>query len=567
MLPIRLISSLVILLSAVSTGYAGDATCKAIGKLDRFWRYQPALGPFHEQGQALIPIPAHATTGSDFNYVEKPFEREAPFADHLSMVRILGGFSDAKDSAVRERDLAYRDANGRIRHRFELLEPRLRPYLDSGIREFTMVLDNVPWCFPADPGEGSSLGQSRPPRDPQEWRDFVAAFCKEYVRIVGPEIAANTRFRIGTENNGRERFDGSHEEYVRHYQASAAGIQAVLPGAGIGPFNISSAGVAGMENRHNVRAFDLVEALLGQPNPFNGAPSTPVDFIAFSRYFSPGMDLEANTRAAGEAWDAFAERFPALGDFSREVHEFGVAPFGEEIKGRFVSQEFGALGGAATALMMFRLREAGADRVFHWSVADAFRDEEKEMHRLFTGQAWLRAVLERAAGGESFLLEPTEKSAANTNFLGLLSVQPHESVLIITAYNRDTANHTKESVTFELPAAMGPVDPAFLRAVVLDRGTAMHDIIRNDLAAAGLLAPRFVERPDRGGGVREMGAGREAESFVGHRLPDYHQVWQRSLTLQPVSDHAAVLKSANGITQITLQLAPPQLFVLVIPHK
>jgi hypothetical protein len=74
------------------------------------------------------------------------------------MVKILGGFNNAKDPAIHERDLAWRDEQGRIQYRMDLLEPRLRPYLDSGIRSFTIVLDNVPWCFPA---ESEAVGADR----------------------------------------------------------------------------------------------------------------------------------------------------------------------------------------------------------------------------------------------------------------------------------------------------------------------------------------------------------------------------------------------------------------------
>ena len=539
-----------------------DANCKPLGTLDRFWRFQPALGPFHEQGQGLIPIPDYVVSGTDFDYVKRDVDREPPFADHLSLVRLLGGFNNAKDPEIDRRDLAYRDSDGDIGYRLEFLEPRLRPYLDSGIKQFTLVLDNVPWCFPSQPST-ASLGQKSPPRDPQQWRDFIAAVCTEYVRIVGPVIAANTRFRIGTENNGRERFDGSHEEYIRHYQASAAGIQSVLPEAPIGPFNISGVSIIGVEKRHNVRGFDLADALLSEPNPYSNAESAPVDFIAFSRYFSPGADLSASARGAGEVWDTFEARVAALAGVSREVHEFGIAPFGED-KGHFVSSEDGALGAAATALMMFRLREAGVDRIFHWPVVDAFRDAKRKMHYLFTSTAWLLSVLERAACGDSFLLEPLGPSPAGTDYLGLASVKADETVFVFTAYNRDTTVSTKETVSFELPHVVGQVAVESIRAVVLHRGNAVHDLIRGDLAEAGLLAQRFVERPDRVGSVREMGEGREAEAFVGERLETYHIAWRESLSLRPVSPQGVRIETRNGVRTLSLPLASPQLVVLIV---
>ena len=113
-----------------------------LGKLDAFWRYSAGLGPFHERGQGLNTVPDILLTGS-FPYRKRPFPQEALFADHLSLVRFLGGFSDGSDKgqpdpAVRERDLAWRDADGKIRYRMELVGPRLQPYLDNGYTDLTI---------------------------------------------------------------------------------------------------------------------------------------------------------------------------------------------------------------------------------------------------------------------------------------------------------------------------------------------------------------------------------------------------------------------------------------------
>ncbi|MFA6173368.1 MAG: hypothetical protein WC334_02470 [Kiritimatiellales bacterium] len=542
---------------------SGRISCIPLGTLAPFWRYSAALGPFLEGGQALIEIPDYVLSG-DFPYKKRPYPMEVPFADHLSLVRILGGYNDGSakgksDPAVRARDLAWRGADGKIHYRMELLKPRLQPYLDNGCTNLTIVLDNVPWCFPEHPA-AEGLGQKCPPRDPQEWHDFVEAVCEEFVHIMGSEAANRLRFRVGTENNGVARFSGSHDEFIRHYDASAAAVKSVLPDAQVGPFNIGGAGVRGNE-KANVRPFDLAAHCFNETNTFTGKVGTPFDWVAFSRYYLPGIDLEANARGCGVIWDEFERRVPQLKGVSREIHEFGVAPFGEEEKGHFVSEECGALGAAATAQMMFRLREDGIDRLWHWGVTDRFRARDNKLHSLFTGEAWLLSVLEYAAGGEAFLLEPVAESAAGTRFIGLASVKSDVAIFIFSAYNKDTAVNTSETVRFRIPKEAVDLSKT-LSYAVLNRDTAVHDRIRRDFEAAGLLADRFTARPDRLGGVREMGKGRPAEILAGDKLAEYYKVWERSLTLKPLAAGIGTLTELPGYYEFTLNLTPPEVLVI-----
>jgi len=101
-----------------------------------------------------------------------------------------------------------------------------------------------------------------------------------------------------------------------------------------------------------------------------------------------------------------------------------------------------------------------------------------------------------------------------------------------------------------------------LSFVVLNRDTAVHDQIRRDLEAAGLLADRFLARPDRLGNIREMGKGRPAEWLVGDKLPEYYKVWERSLTLKPLTDEIGAMTALPEYYEFTLNLAPPEVLVI-----
>jgi hypothetical protein len=540
-----------------------------LGTLDPFWRYSAALGPWHEVAQGLHIIPEHALAG-DFPYRKRPFPKEVPFADHLSVVRILGGFNDGSDKgegnpSVRARDLAFRDAEGKIQTRFELLEPRLRPYLDNGYTEFTFVLDNVPFAFPETPAV-YALGQYQPPADMREWNQFVSDFCRKLEELLPAEALASIRFRVGTEMQDTRRFGGTQEQYEAFYAASVAGIREVLPSAKISFYNIAGANVFGIEERHNINSFNLVADNLYETNPFADGLTPAIDFISFSRYFSMGMDLVANAAGAGEVWEEFERRFPELRDVPREIHEFGVAPWGEQSGGDgFVSQEPGPLGAATTAIMIGHLRAAGIDALWHWpgELIDWIRDSRGKRHDLFTGVAWLYQILETMRGGESYLIPLEVPELPSGQAIGLLSLQSDSAILLVAGYDRGLGETETRSLRVPLPAgALKGKDAESLRIVRLDRDSSVHRRIRDDLAGAGLLKPAFEARPDRLGTVRQMITRREDETFIGNRFGQYAELYARSLHLRGVADTDGIwIEPDTSTLSITLQL--PSVAVLV----
>ena len=528
-----------------------------LGKLDGFWRYSAALGPFQEEGQGLDVVPDCMFHG-DFPYRKRPYAREALFADHLSMVRILGGFSDEgkEGAAIQQRDLAYRDASGKIQYRMELLEPRLKPYLESGYTNLTIVLDNVPWCFPEKP-ESGRLGQKSPPRDAQEWSAFIQEVCRELVRIMGCEQACQLRFRVGTENGSRERFDGTHADYIRHYDATAEAVRSVLPSAQVGCYNISGVNLKAMKDSHtgshNVNAFELAMHCVSV-----SPQAIPFDWVAFSRYYRPGDDPLAHARTCHEVWDVFESSVPERNGVSQEIHEFGIAPWGEVDKGTFACAEPGVLGAALTCQMMLRLREVGVDRLWHWSVLDRYRNAANELVKVPTGEAWLLSILERMRGGESFLLSPVQESPHGTKHLALATALGKRVFILCSSYNPDPSVHVSERVSFTLPSQLRNLSNGKTSYVRLDRDSSVYDAIRKDLAAAKLLQEDFISRSNRLGTIRQMAMGREAEKLIGSNQNTYDKLWIDSLTLKPMDSKAYAMSNQT----LTIDLAAPELLLL-----
>lgn len=540
----------------------------SLGKLDTFWRYSAALGPFLEGGQALIEIPEYATR-SDFPYRKRPFPQEVPFADHLSIVRLIGGYNDGEgkhtpaDPNVRERDLVYRDAAGKLQYRMNLLRARLQPYLNNGYTNFTLVLDNIPWCFPAKPIKGSSYGQTGCPRDPKEWGAFIKAMCVDLKQFLGEKAANQLRFRIGTEYNGTARFTGTQAEFLQHYDHAAAAVKEVLPGASFGPYNISAASLQNVPTQ-NVNALALAEHCMTQPNFANGMKPTPFDWVAYSRYYKCGDDPLEHQRICKELWDEFGRRWPQLKNVSREIHEFGVAPFGEVAKGDFPSAENGALGAALTCQMMWRLREAGINRLWHWGISDTFRDRKNTIQHLFVSKAWLLSVFEQMAGGDAYLFPPMEKSAAGASYVLAGSIKPTGALFMLSAYNRTISKHGAETVRFRVPNNLLRLDGKKLSFVRLNAQTAVYDRIRRELAAAKLLSDDFVSRPDRSGSIRQMSKDRGGERLVGEHLEEYQRQYVESLTLHPLTDAVARVSADASGQVISASLSAPEVLAIMV---
>ena len=247
---------------------------------------------------------------------------------------------------------------------------------------------------------------------------------------------------------------------------------------------------------------------------------------------------------------------------SREIHEFGIAPFGG--KGVFVSAEPGALGAALTCQIMLGLRESGIHRLWHWNVDmfDEFRDRQNQLLQLSTSEAWLLSVLERMVGGEYFVF-PTPQNPNATQYKIVGSVKEKESIFLVSAYNPSIGQSREELVQFHVPNNLVPEPRYSVQMVCLSKKTAVHDRIRLDLQTAGLLNPDFVSRPARLGTVLEMG-GPAAGVFVGDRWNAYTEQWSQSITLKPLTPNLGTISEDGSGIAFNLHVAPPMIVALVM---
>ena len=291
-----------------------------LGTWRPIWRYQPVISEWAHVNQGLIEIPEYMLD-TPIAYERRrdaagnPYSMEVPFADHLSVVRLLGGWNANPNipfGGSAEADLAYRDNSGEVTYRWDLLEERLRPYVvESGYRSLTLVMDNVPSGIARNP-VWRNFGQASCPADFDEWEAFMRGLAEQLVGLYGYDVARYFRFRVGTETHSTGRFQGSQEDYFRHYNHTSAGIRSVLPEAEIGPGNLFFKFPDIRDD--NVDYFALAEHVNTGSNHATGGIGDSYDFLGASYYYTKDSPQTPQARGikpsvadSDEFWDLSAQ--------------------------------------------------------------------------------------------------------------------------------------------------------------------------------------------------------------------------------------------------------------------
>lgn len=539
-------------------------TVQPLGKLQPFWRNHPVLGPFLQQGLWLNKVPDYFLD-TDFAYKKRPFDKEVLFADHLSVVRLLGGtdkypgveldlgpVSVTDDGALRqsrlspsdtasirklmEFDFVFRHKDGTLGFRPELIKERLKPYMDNGYSSFTIVLDNMPWCLRKEPLIGG-FGQAGPPDDPEEWYLTVKNLCETLEQLLGKEAANKLRFRIGTEMNGLERFHGTEERFITHYDYSAAAIADVLPGASLGLFNIQSASVENIKHVHNVNSFNVLEHASSGVNKKSGKPNIASPFVASSRYFCEKNDLNEIYRGIDEVWDYVRDSIPGYSNFSREIHEYGAWSDWTAVPR---TGNPGAFGNAMNLQVVINHRTNGLSRLFLWNMLEHIpMGEGSGTFTIPSSQLWGYSVLDYMAGGEAYRVVPEKETDADgTVITSLLSVKANKAYLLVTAFNPDRLFNKENEVILKIPkTCFTMVSGKKAKIAVSDRNHSMMDEIRKDVEKEGNLNPILKDKPyyipSGLSKFRELFSDISAfKTMISTNIEKYEAKWKESLTLK-----------------------------------
>ena len=552
------------------------AACAAepipLGTMDGFYRNTAVLDRSLVGAHMMWEIPEWMTQ-TDFPYTKKPFEKELPFTDGITVVRLLGGWMDhkqASDRANDENDLAGRDENGTVFYRWDLLKARLDPYVEQGY-ELTLVLDNIPHCFPASgtADSGKHFGQVAPPADMDEWYTFVRAMCEEMKRLYGEEL------------QDRLRFAGTFDEYCQVYDHAAKAVKEVFPNAKFGPFNRSMP-KGNFENfgglvSGNVGLLKLADHCANGTNTATGTIGSPFDFAPRSFYYFSSMsddgaliNIQPDERLPEfrRMWDAIEAISPRYEGISKEVQEFGSHL---NTEGGIYGLDTGARGAAQNFDTIVGMKEVGADRIWHWELFEKMGGG----NNLLMSQGWLYCVFERMTGGKLYSLPVSAETDHGSRHRALLSVKEDEAVLVVSNWNPDRVQQQGETLTVSMPGEMTPVG-----MLSFTEETSVYDVIRDDLKAAGLLAEKHLaHRGDPATTVAvkgytsmaaDPGKGKE---FVSNHWEKYEELMKQSLMLKPFDDSVEVVPGApfwkrwfggsDGSTTIQVDTANPSVTVVI----
>ena len=549
-----------------------------------FYRNTASVDRTLSAGALLWEIPGWMME-TDFPYQKIPYERELPFADAMSTVRLLGGWIDPDlpdDRRNDENDLAGRDENGDIFYRWDLLKARLDPYVSRGY-DLTLVMDNIPYCFPERPSQGT-YGQAARPADFDEWHAFIRALCVELKRLYGEATANRFRFRMGTEMQDERRFQGTFEEYLKYYDYAAAAVKEVLPGARFGPFNRS------MPQGHyetfkglvagNVSILKVAEHCAYGTNYATGETGSPMDFLARSfYYFSSESESGELTNIQPDErlpefkrlWEAAEAISPKFKDLSREVHEYGPHL---QTEGGIYGMDTGARGAAQNLETFIGMREIGTDRIWHWAVLEQIEEDKI----LLMSNGWLYSVFDRMRGGQLYSIPVATGMDQGNRQRAMISVKEDEAILVLANWNIDRTLHQPDRVTLEVPGELLPEDWTPAGMLSLTEGSSVFDVIRDDLKAAGLLSQKHLEHKGEpattvvGRGYNSMAADDEkGRDFVAANWDRYLALMKDSLTLKPftgsVESHEVSfwkrLFGNRGATTLQFEAACPAVTVIV----
>lgn len=531
--------------------------------MNRFYRNQPLLVEnFHLSSDAahLDPPPYLLDNSISFKYQKRTgYSHEVMFADNVNLVRFLGGWSAVKNNTtvdeISKWDLAYRDSQGKIQYRWNLIPARIDPVLAMGYNSPNIILDNTPWCFPLTPYEpqnGEGYGQCNPPRDMTEWGQFITDLCNELIRLYGFEKVNTWGFRLGTEAGGLTRFNGTPDEYRAFYKTTALAVKGVLPNAKVFPFNRSGTG-------HETLKMLLTEAR-AQNFPYTTSPistysmatldtnnelvtnSVNPDYVASGTATTMWYDMDAITPAS---------------TLSREVHEYGW----------FLTNELGdrdnapgARGAAGNFHYIMNLRKYRLDKLFHWSVIDPPDDSQKN---ILNSQGFIYSVWDYCNDATRVVelnntLKLSKQSSQMYKSVGFLN-SAGKSYIMVSGFNMNRKQRKKNEISVYIPKTVYNKTNLKVTYTTLNDSTDHYRMLRNDLSAKGVLNTAYENDTNYIAQYNTMSA--KGKYWLQTDNDKYAQRMKENLTLKPYRNKVQITN--DGII-LTFPINTPELFVIAL---
>lgn len=311
-------------------------TGSVVGEFYNFWSTRPMINQTR-------------FNSSNFRAAIEPIK---DYVQSYNLVRTMGGRTDNLN-----RFYQGVDASGNIITNFGGLLTSMRNFMSTGFKP-RIVLSKVPWAM-VENAVVNAFGNTAPPDDYNLWRAYVNAFLTTLVNEFGLEEVRTWRFRISTEPNFTpNHWDGTMQEYFRHYDITVDEVLKVIPDAIVGPGN--------MLTENNVATFttEFIDHCATGTNFATGETGSKMDFFSIS-YYEKFDQERINLPELAAPYRAKLDSYSQFANIPFDIQEFGVLRDENGVRGVSLSDgsEMGASWYARVADLAFDFR---INEIYDW---------------------------------------------------------------------------------------------------------------------------------------------------------------------------------------------------------
>ncbi|WP_298495869.1 hypothetical protein [uncultured Algibacter sp.] len=483
-------------------------TGAVVGQLYNFWSTRP-----------MINQTRFSSSGFRTN-----IENIKPYVKSYNLVRVLGGRTDNKNDFYKGVD-----GSGNIITDFSDLLNDMRNFMLTGFKP-RIVLDNVPWEMNAVK-EVNTYGNTNPPDDYDIWRQYINAFMQTLVNEFGMNEVKTWRFRVATEPNySPQHWNGTKDEFFKHYDITVDEVLKVIPDAIIGPGNNLTEGVATFTT-------EIIDHCANGTNYATGEVGTKMDFFCISYY----EKIDENTVKFPETVDAYRAKLNSYPQFSNipfDIQEFGILRDENRVRGLSLTDatELGASWYARIADLAYENR---ITEIYDWG-------QEIESSNLPQGRRNVTEMFLKMEGGSR--LETIDNLSGHAGVIPVIK----GDIIYLMVYNHNTSRTSTSNRTLYPQLDGGQISGGTswkMKEWTIDKnhGIMMHELYK-DLRAAGIVENTngriYGNRPsDR------FGDG--WDNVLNSNLTKYTQLAKLPLTITD-----SIVKKIDGKLTLQVDLEP-----------
>lgn len=421
-------------------------TSSVVGQLYNFWSTRPMVN------QTRF---ASSSFRSSLDLIKT-------YVKSYNMVRVLGGRTDNLNDFYKGVD-----GSGNIITDFSGLLSSMRGFMQTGFKP-RIVLDNVPWEMNAVK-EVNTYGNTNPPDDYNIWRQYINAFLQTLITEFGMNEVKTWRFRVATEPNySPQHWNGTKEEFFKHYDITVDEVLKVIPDAIIGPGNNLTEGVA-------TYTTEIIDHCANGTNYATGETGTKMDFFCFS-YYEKMDENKVRLPETVQAFRAKLNSYPQFSNIPFDIQEFGILRDENRVRGVSLTDatEFGASWYARIADLAYENR---ITEIYDWG-------QEIESSDLPQGRRNVTEMFLKMEGGNR--LEAIESLSGHAGVIPVVK----GDIIYLLVYNHNTTRTSTSKRTLYPQLEGGIIAGGTtwrMNEWTVDKthGVMMHELYK-DVRAAGV---------------------------------------------------------------------------------